>query len=273
MPDTDCIAFLQWALPQLNFRWLGFRKVRRQVCKRVRHRMRRLGLSDFAAYRARLQTDPSEWRALDASCHITISRFFRDRGVFEAVRNTVLPAIAAQAKREGRVAQVWSAGCAAGEEPYTVKILWDTEIAPACPGVTLAVTATDIDDRMLARAHQGCFESSSLHELPPLLIEAAFDRIGPLYCVKPKYRDGVTFLRQDIRTEMPDGPFDLILCRYVVFTYFAEPLQHTMLAGMLARLRPAGFLVIGTHEHLPSGAADLVALAGAPQIFRKRSAI
>ena len=129
MNDTDCTAFLQWALPRLELRWPGFRKVRRQVCKRLRQRMRELGLDDYSAYRARLEAYPSEWRVFDECCHITISRFFRDRGIFEVVRGHVLPDIAARAKREGRGAQIWSAGCASGEEPYTLKILWDTEIA------------------------------------------------------------------------------------------------------------------------------------------------
>ena len=91
MNDTDCTAFLQWALPQINLRWPGFRKVRNQVCKRLMRRMRDLQLADFAAYRVRLEADPTEWRIVDECCHITISRFFRDRGVFEVLRRRVLP--------------------------------------------------------------------------------------------------------------------------------------------------------------------------------------
>jgi chemotaxis protein methyltransferase CheR len=93
--DRDCTAFLQWALPQRDLRWPGFRKVRRQVCKRLKRRIRELGLGDLAAYRSRLEADPAEWRAFDECCHITISRFFRDRGVFEVLRTYVLPDIAA----------------------------------------------------------------------------------------------------------------------------------------------------------------------------------
>ena len=81
--DKDCTAFLQWALPQIVLRWSGFRKVRRQVCKRLKRRMRDLGVDKFPDYRARLE------RILDECCHITISRFFRDRGVFEVVRRIV----------------------------------------------------------------------------------------------------------------------------------------------------------------------------------------
>jgi chemotaxis protein methyltransferase CheR len=269
--DQDCTAFLQWALPQIDLRWPGFRKVRRQVCKRLKQRMRDLGLADYSAYRARLEGDPSEWRIFDECCHITISRFFRDRGIFEVIRRRVLPDIAERAKREGREAQVWSAGCASGEEPYTLKIIWDVEVVKAFPGISLSIVASDVDKAMLSRAREGCFEPTSFHELPPPLIEQAFDRLDSRYCVKPEHRKGIEFLDQDLRTQMPGRFFDLILCRYVAFTYFSEPLQRKVLAGMLERLHPQGYLVIGTHEHLPSDISELAALDRAPQIFQKRA--
>jgi chemotaxis protein methyltransferase CheR len=269
--DADCIAFLQWALPQIELRWPGFRKVRRQVCKRLRSRMSELRIAGFAEYRARLEADPAEWHVLDECCHITISRFFRNRGVFEVVCSRVLPDIAARARREGRTAQIWSAGCASGEEPYTLKILWDNEVARSYPGVPVSIIATDIDEDMLTRAREGCFEPTSLHELPPPLVEQAFDPVGPLYCVKPKHRAGIDFLDQDLRSEMPVRLFDLILCRYVAFTYFAVPLQRKLLVRMVERLRPHGYFVIGTHEHLPGGVPELISLIGAPQVFQKRA--
>jgi len=269
--DTDCTAILQWALPQLDLRWPGFRKVRRQVCKRLKQRMRDLGLDNYSAYRARLEADASEWRILDECCHITISRFFRDRGIFDVVRRQALPAIAERAKHERRDAQIWSAGCASGEEPYTLKILWDVEVTRKYRGVSLSIIASDVDKAMLARAHEGCFEPTSLHELPLPLIEQAFERQGARYCIKPEHRVGIEFIEQDLRTEMPTAAFDLILCRYVAFTYFAVPLQRKVLASMLERLRPQGYLVIGSHEQLPGDIPELVALDSVPQIFQKRA--
>ena len=269
MNDPDCTAFLQWALPQISLRWPGFRKVRRQVCKRLKQRIHNLQLANFAAYRARLENDPSEWEVVDQCCHITISRFFRDKGVFEALRERVLLDIAAHAKQEGRAAQIWSAGCAAGEEPYTLRILWDIEIASLCPGVSLTIVATDIDEIMLARARDGCFAATSLRELPPHLIGQAFDRVGSRFCIKPRHRDGLTFLHQDIRSEAPTFFFDLILCRYPAFTYFAPPLQEQVLARIMDQLLPNGYFVIGTHERLPNYGAPLTRLGRSPQIFRK----
>jgi chemotaxis protein methyltransferase CheR len=268
--DRDCTAFLQWALPQLDLRWPGFRKVRAQVCKRLKRRLIDLGLTGFAAYRARLESDSGEWRVLDECCHITISRFFRDRRVFELLRRRVLPAVAARAQREGRGARIWSAGCASGEEPYTLKILWDLEIVSSRPSAAVSIIATDVDASMLARAHEACFAATSLHELPPQFIKQAFDRTGAIYCVKPQHRMGIEFLLQDLRSAAPTGPFDLILCRYVAFTYFAPPLQEQVLARILAQLLPGGCLVIGTHERLPGNGMGLATLEGAPpQIFEK----
>ena len=102
-------------------------------------------------------------------------------------------------------------------------------MAPACPGVSLIILATDIDEAMLKRAREGCFEEHSLHDLPPHLVASAFDRSTDRFCVRPEHREGITFLFQDLRSEMPSEDFDLILNRYVAFTYFALPLQRQIL--------------------------------------------
>jgi chemotaxis protein methyltransferase CheR len=260
-------------LPQIDLRWPGFRKVRKQVCKRFARRIRDLQLSGFAAYRARLETDPTEWQIVDECCHITISRFFRDRGVFEFLRSRVLPEIASRAEQEARNACIWSAGCASGEEPYTLRILWDVEIVRACPGASLAIVATDIDEMMLNRAREGCFAATSLRELPLHLVSEAFDRRGQSLCVKPRFRRGIDFLHQDLRAETPAGRFDLILCRYVAFTYFAPPLQERVLGRMTEKLLPGGYLAIGTHEGFSDDGTALTPVAGTPQIFRKKALV
>jgi chemotaxis protein methyltransferase CheR len=109
------VTFLQQALPRLGRRWAGYRKVRRQVCRRIRHRIDELGPEGFEAYHAHLEAQPGEWEVLDGLMNVTISRFNRDRGVFEFLRDEVL--------RPGM--RVWSAGCASGEEPYTLALLCD----------------------------------------------------------------------------------------------------------------------------------------------------
>ncbi len=181
----------------------------------------------------------------------------------------MLPDIAARARREGRSALVWSAGCASGEEPYTIKILWDVEVANLFPAVSLAIVASDVDRAMLARARQGCFEPTSLREMPGPLVDQAFERMGPLYCIKPRHRQGIDFVDQDLRSQMPGQLFDLILCRYVAFTYFAVPLQRDVLARMIQRLRPNGYFVIGAGEQLPGVIPELVPFVGEARVFQK----
>ncbi len=232
-------------------------------------RIRELGLADFTAYRRRLEADPAEWTAFDSCCVVTISRFYRDRSVYETLRERVLPEIAARAVREERIARIWSAGCASGEEPFTLKVIWGCDVAHSFPDASVSIVATDVDETVLTRARRGCFEPTSLSELPPQLIEQAFDRAGPLYCIKPKHREGIEFLHQDLRRGGPAPTFDLVLCRNIAFTYFAEPLQRHVLRGIMDRLASHGYLVIGTHERLPSIEPTLRPLCGAPQIFER----
>jgi chemotaxis protein methyltransferase CheR len=269
MSDEACVSFLQWALARLDLRWAGFRKVRGQVCKRIKRRLAALGLDSFEAYRARLEADGDEWRVLDSLCHITISRFGRDRGVFETIAAVLLPDVACTAEREGRMVRCWSAGCASGEEPYTLKILWDLEVAPDVPGVAIEIVATDVDAMMIARARAGCFGRGSLHELPDAWLAQAFERQNGRYCVKARHRQGITFMLQDLRAEMPAGPFDMILCRNTAFTYFAPELQVRVLAGIVARLRPGATLVLGKHERLPDAAVGLVPIDSPEPIFSR----
>ena len=94
------------------------------------------------AYRAYLESIPDEWRHLDALCHVTISRFYRDRGGFEFER-TVLPELAAEADAGGVPLKAWSAGCASGEEPYTLVVAWQHAVHVAVPRVGLQVFASD----------------------------------------------------------------------------------------------------------------------------------
>ena len=89
------------------------------------------------------------------------------------------------------------------------------------------------------------------------------------HCLVPELRAVPTFQAQDLRAELPEGPFHLVLCRNVAFTYFAPPLQREVLARLMERLVPGGLLVIGAHESLPEGAPLLERAAGPLPLFRK----
>jgi len=105
---------------------------------------------------------------------------------------------------------------------------------------------------MLARARRACFSAGSLRELAEAWRAASFVQQGRLWCLREPYKQAVTVVCHDIRAVHPDGPFDLILCRNLVFTYFEPGLQETVGAQLAHALRPAGALVLGAHEQLPA---------------------
>lgn len=286
MRDDDCVRFLQWALPRLGMRWGGFRKVRRQVCRRLGRRMAELGVGGIEEYRERLDAEPDEWRELDRMCRVTISRFWRDRGTFRALEETVLPALAHAAVRAGdEHLDAWSCGCASGEEPYSLAILWHERLRPRYPGLRLRILATDLDLHLLRRAGRGVYPEGAVRDLPEELAEAALDPVPPSAAnrsaepasgsakrelrVADRYRPYVHRVRHDVRDPAPAGPFHLVLCRNLAFTYFDEELQQTVAAHLAETLHPGGALVLGSHEELPTGAPDLHPWLPEASIYRR----
>jgi len=201
------------------------------------------------AYRAHLVRHEEEWRVLDGFCRITISRFYRDRHVFDALRTVVLPELGrrAQALLASEL-RCWSAGCASGEEPYTLLLIWHLELEHRFPGVSLTVVATDSDPVLLARARRACYPESSLRDLPEPWKDRAFSVAGEELCLDERIQAGVDFRLQDVREERPEGCFDLVLCRNLVFTYFEPPLQREIQSKLADCIVPGGALVVGARE-------------------------
>ena len=262
--DTECVAFLQWALPRLRLGWPGYRKVRRQVCKRIARRIKALGLEDIQAYRARLEVEPSEWTALDGLTRITISRFYRERDAFDYLCETVLPSLGATVSPAP--VRIWSAGCAAGEEPYTLAI------AAHDRGISVRIVATDADAHQLERARWGRYRESSLKDLPPHWRASAFEHEGDDWVLEEEVRRRVAFVPQDIREIMPEGRFHLILCRYLVFTYFDASLQRELATRLRHRIAPGGFVVLGKHERWPVDVSGLVEVRPGLRVYERVSA-
>ena len=266
MRDSDCVSFLQWALPRLGMRWPGYRKVRGQVCKRIGRRLRQLDLENLQDYQRWLEEDRDEWQILDSLCRITISRFGRDRGVFRVLTTEILPRLVERARANDRGAiRIWSAGCGAGEEPYSVVILSQHRHSSQMP---LRILATDAADHQIRRARAAVYPASSLRELEPAIRDRAFERVEPdSFQLAEEHRKAIEFRQQDLRSEMPTGPFDLILCRNLVFTYFDTERQLAILAAFKRRLAGGGYLVLGSHEALPVADDDLLPIPDCPCIL------
>jgi chemotaxis protein methyltransferase CheR len=256
MTHAALSAFLRAVLPRLGLRARGFRNLQSTVKKRLSRRMADVGAADLEAYAARLEADPAEWAALDAICRIPISRFHRDAGVFERLAREILPA-RAQAAAGERAVRVWSAGCASGEEPYSVAMAWDLEVAPKYPKASLAIVATDVDAAMVSRAREGRYRATSLRELPAPFRDYAFEGGGDEWRLRAELAHRIHFLVEDLRTGAPPGPFDVVLCRNLAFTYFDEPTQRAVAARIIERLLVGGALIVGKDEELPPGLVGL----------------
>ena len=267
--DAQCTEFLRWALPRLRMRWAGFRKVRRQVCRRVERRVHELDLPGVDAYRTYLDSTPDEWPQLDALCHVTISRFYRDRGVFGFLERSVLPELARAAAARAESIEAWSAGCASGEEPYTLALVWEYAVGPMFPTVALHVLATDADETIIRRARAASYHEGSLRELPSTWRRSGFVRRGDHHHLRPRLRRLVTIVEHDVRDPAPDGPFDLILCRNLAFTYFDAALQREVARNLTKALRKGGALVVGSHEKLPEETSGLVPWCSRPGVYRR----
>jgi chemotaxis protein methyltransferase CheR len=133
------------------------------------------------------------------------------------------------------------------------------------------VIATDADETMIERAEAACYARISLKDLPQEWVGRAFTRSGTLFCLTPEFRQGVDLALQGIRQSMPNGLFDLILCCNLVFTYFDEELQRRISGQLRERLRPGGFLVLGSHEALPADAGGFVLLAPNLPVYRREA--
>lgn len=172
--------------------------------------------------------------------------------MFDRLADTVLPELAAAALTRGasRLA-VWSVPCAAGEEPYTLAILWRERLAARFCGLGLRLLGTDVDRDTLARAEAGRYAPSSVKDLPAAWRERWFRPEDGELVLDPAIRADVELRCEDLRATTPDEVFDLVLCRNLVFTYFDLPLQQAVLPTLAARVAPGGGFVTARKERLP----------------------
>ncbi len=271
MADQDCINFLRWALPKIQLQWQGFRKVRGQVCKRILRRFTILGLKNFTEYKKYIQIHSQEWNILDSFCYITISRFYRDKSLFDRLSSEILPAIAQNVAAEQKsVIRCWSAGCCCGEEPYTLLLIWKSIVEPSFKtDLQFTIIATDRNTNLLKRAEEAKYKHSSLSHLPNTVMTNAFEKIDDLYRLNDQYKGQIEFVQQDIRKETPGGLFHIVFCRNLILTYFDENLQNMILERITSKILPGGFLIIGAHESLPSNQKAFIPYQRMKTIYQK----
>ncbi len=258
-------------LVHFGLSWQGYRRVRKGVKKRIRRHMQELGCRTLEQYFQALEEN--EELRVQCKCLMTvsISRFFRDVRLWEALENKILPGII-QKNRE--IIRVWFAGCGCGEEVFSFNILMDRlqALFQALPG--LEVLATDMNMVYLKKAQLGVFSTSSLREIPYDVRQKYFIRQkGELCGIIPLLKMGVSWGLHNLLHDPPAGGFHLIFLRNNLLTYYVDEIKRPAFQKVVARLVPEGFLVIGCHESLPVQASNLLPLGSLPYVFQDRNRV
>jgi chemotaxis methyl-accepting protein methylase len=243
--------------------WSGYRRVRKGVIKRVRQHMAAFDCKAVNMYLEKLEKEPELRAACESLFNVTISRFFRDRQLWRFLQECCLPQLAQQFPFP---IKIWSAGCACGEEPYSLSILWSTLSLQA----QLDILATDAQQICLKRAQIGHFRKSSLKEVPVDLIASCFEPVPETdeYAILPNLKKTIRWQQADLLESMPQERFHLILLRNSVLTYFKGNKKEKTFIKILRQLQPGGFLAIGSHEQLPMQSLSLVRTQQCPMVYR-----
>jgi chemotaxis protein methyltransferase CheR len=209
--------------------------------RRLAVRMRATKKKTYQEYEELLRDNKEEYEWLLDRLTINVSNFFRDPVVYDQMKKMFLPGW-----RKQREVRVWSAGCANGEEPYSISIILREGLPSTCQWEILA---TDIDPTVLESAKQGKYKSEALKTLPPLLRGRYFESRDDRWMIKEEMKKRIRFKIHDLTGPMPEGGFDLIICRNVLI-YFVSELQDRLFKGFHKLLRPGGYLVLGKTETL-----------------------
>jgi chemotaxis methyl-accepting protein methylase len=219
--------------------------------RRIAVRMRARGAPTYAAYADILDRDAEEYDRLLDALTVNVSKFYRNAETWDALIRDVLPDIV---RRRGASLRCWSAGCASGEESYTLAMVLHHHV----PRLTtdhptlIRVDATDVDERCLAAARQATYRDQAFEEMPTELWSRYPSVVGdpPRRQVHDAVRQLVRLSRHNMVQESPPRPpYDLILCRNVVI-YFDRPTQEQLFNRAADALRPGGYLILGKVETL-----------------------
>lgn len=243
------------------------------IKRRLDLRLSATGMPDYASYHKYIKENPDEIDALINALTIKVSYFFRNPFVFEALREIVLPELLDAFKND--VLRVWCAGCARGEEAYSVAILFKEIIDKEAFSPKVFIIGTDIDKSALEDAKKAVYKTDSLTEIKKGYLDRYFDFKDGDYCLKDEIKSQVTFAYHDVTTlttpkEGVFSDYHLILCRNVII-YFSRELSERVLRGFSGFLLRNGYLVLGEAEiFMPQLTKDYEEVMRGTKIFKRK---
>ncbi|PEA53484.1 chemotaxis protein CheR [Bacillus pseudomycoides] len=202
----------------------------------------RRGHENYSQFIRELQSNPHLFAVFIDHLTINVSEFYRNRERWDALATKVLPKLIQQNNAK---LKLWSAACAAGEEPYTLSII----LSQILSKYRFEILATDLDPNILEKAKCGTYYDRSLKEVPSEIKQAYFTKKDEVYHIQPEIKQPISFKQHDLLLQSFDTNFDLIICRNVMI-YFTEEARAQIYEKFSRSLKKGGVLFVGSTEQI-----------------------
>ncbi|WP_445168790.1 CheR family methyltransferase [Mycolicibacterium sp. Dal123E01] len=264
--DEAFEALLVYLRDSRGFDFTGYKRT--SLMRRVRHRMGHIGCDTFEGYLDVLQAQSDEFSALFNTILINVTMFFRDPEAWDVIRDEVIPGVLAE-RAPGEPIRIWSAGCASGQEAYTLAMLLAEALGPEEFRQRVKIYATDVDEEALAEARAASYEAKAVESVPPELLSKYFENVNGRYVFRKDLRRAVIFGRNDLVKDAPISRVDLLVCRNALM-YLNADTQRNVLSRLHFALAPHGTLFLGHAEMLLSQTDRFTPLNMKNRVFRKQ---
>lgn len=245
-PNEEFEALLEYLQRTRGFDFGAYK--RPSLLRRVTKRMQMIKVEKSSDYLDYLEVHPEEFAQLFNTILINVTAFFRDQPAWDFLAKEIIPKIL-KAKEPNEPIRIWSAGCASGEEPYTIAILLAEALGPNPFRDRVKIYATDVDEEALNHARHGSYSEKDLDPVPPKLREKYFESASNRYVFRNDLRSSIIFGRHDLIQNAPISRLDLLASRNTLM-YFNAEVQSRILARFHFALNDPGYLFLGRAEML-----------------------
>jgi two-component system CheB/CheR fusion protein len=263
--NLDFENLLMYIRQSRGFDFTGYK--RSTLMRRIYKRMQSVNLGSFTNYIDYLQVHPAEFNYLFNTILINVTAFFRDDSAWEYLGKQIIPNIM-RCKKNGAQIRIWSAGCASGEEAYTLAMLIAEILGVEDFRQWVKIYATDVDEETLQQARQGVYSAKDIQSIPLELRDKYFELVGESYVFRQDLRRSVIFGRHNLIHDAPISRIDLLVCRNTLM-YFNSEAQGQILARFHFALNDMGYLVLGKAEMLLMHANLFIPIELKNRIFTK----
>lgn len=246
--DPNFEELLHYLKRSRGFDFTGYK--RPSLMRLTKKRMGRVGMSSFSDYLDYLEVHPLELSHLFDTLLLNVTAFFRDKLVWDYLSAEIIPRLLSTKDGDENI-RVWSAGCASGEEAYTIAILLAEALGIDAFRSRVKIYATDIDEKALTQGRAASYTATDLQNVPEALRRKYFEENISQYNFRTDLRNCVIFGRHDLVQHAPISRLDLLVCRNTLM-YFNAETQARILSRFHFALKENGFLLVGKAEMLVS---------------------